>query len=218
MKRHAKSVLALASGAILLPGLLCQTAQARHMRLNESGTSTLADAFGTATGPEALIVSWSVVENACGIYTYTYTVNNPSGDVILNNNGQPTSTPEIVDNYSVCFDTMLPGAYLPGSQSGGGYQQNNGIDLKWYFSAVEPGDNSGSLSFESYLPPMPGNADAEDANPPSPWASIPDGQQVPVPDAPATVPEPTTTALLALTALFLPRSRSTLRKRAGLSQ
>jgi hypothetical protein len=243
MKINAKSVVVLASGAIMLPGLLCQTAQAQGL-LNESGESILADALGTATGPEALIVSWSVVENASDIYTYTYTVNNPSGDVRLNNKGRPTSTREIVDSFSVDVNTRVPGAYLPGSQIGGSYQQNNGVDLKWYFGDVEPGHNSGPLSFESYLPPTPGDANAADANPPSPsfsipdgqnsslpwcsigdgkkppspWSSIPDGQQVPVPGPLIGVPEPTTIALLALTALLLLPIRTTMRKKAGSSQ
>jgi len=51
------------------------------------------------------------------------------------------------------------------------------------------------LSFQSDLPPGAGNANAQDANPPSPWSSFPNGQQVPVP---LTVPEPGTWALVAM--------------------
>jgi hypothetical protein len=215
MKRHAKPMVALIFGAILLPGLLCQTAQAQTAQwlLNESGTSILADAFGTATGPEALTVNWSVIENSWDIYTYSYTVNNPAGDVILNNQGQPTLTPEIVDAFSVGFNTTLPGAYLPFSQYGGYSDQNDGVNgLFWSFAAVKAGSASPVLSFQSFLPPAWGDAGAQDANPPSPWSSIPYGQQVPVPDPPTEVAEPTTAALLVLTALLLLPFRSTVRK------
>src|ERR1017187_2409213 len=207
MKIYSKTVVALVAGAILLSGLLGQTAQA--VLLTESGTSVLADAFGVNTGPEALTVSWSVVENVSLIYTYTYTVNNPVGDVVLNNNGSPTSTPEIVDAFSVAFDTTVPGAFVPGSQIGGLYDANNGVSgLFWAFAAVNPGANSGPMSFQSELPPTLGNANALDQNPPSPWSSNPNGQQVPVPTT--SVPEPTSTTLLALTALLLLPFRSTI--------
>lgn len=192
----------------------------------ESGTSVLADSFGTVTGPEALTVSWSVVENASDIYTYTYTVNNPVGDVALNNDGTPTIRPEIVDAFSVAFDTTVSGAYLTGSQTGGQFGANNGTaGLFWYFTAVNPGNSSGPLSFESDLPPTLGNANALNQNPPSPWSSSPDGQQVPVPgNVTVPAPEPTTTTLLALTALLLLPFRSNIFRfmrggeKAGLSR
>src|ERR1017187_10609746 len=125
LPRHPKTIVALAVGAILLSGLLGQTAQAQLL-LNESGTSILADSLGANTGPEALPISWSVVENASLIYTYTYTVNNPVGDVVLDNTGTPTSTPEPVDAFSVGFDTTAGGAYISGSQTGGLFDENNG--------------------------------------------------------------------------------------------
>jgi hypothetical protein len=190
LPRHPKTIVALAVGAILLCGLLGQTAQAQLL-LNESGTSILADSFGTATGPEALTVSWSVVENVSLVYTYSYSVNNPAGDVNLNN-----GSPEPVDAFSVGFDTTAPGAYIIGSQTGGVFDENNGHGgLFWAFAAVNPGTSSGPLSFLSDLPPTLGNANAQDANPPSPWSSYPDGQQVPVP---LTVPEPGTWVLVAM--------------------
>src|SRR5271165_1142241 len=99
MQTHPKIITALATGAILLPIFHGQTASATL--LDESGASTLADAFGIPTGPETLTVNWSVVENAADIYTYSYTVQNPSGDDILNDNGTPTATAEIVDAFSV---------------------------------------------------------------------------------------------------------------------
>jgi len=165
-------------------------------QLNESGTSTLADAFGTASGPEALTVNWSVVEVA-NIYTYSYTVNNPLGDVLLNpQTGQPTGTSEIVDFFAVTFDTTAPGAYLANSQNQptGTFALNNGVDgLAWAFTAVPAGTNSPTFTFESDLPPVNGDASAQDANPPSPWSSFPDGQPVPVP---GPVPDSASTVLL----------------------
>lgn len=212
MRIRAKSVVALVSGAFLLPGLPCQTAQAQGL-FNETGASVLADAFGTASGPEALNVSWSVVENASDVYTYTYTVNNPSGDVVLNNNGTPTSTPEIVDAFSVGVNTTVPGAYVPSSQAGGSSQQNNGVNgLFWSFAAVPAGSASPALSYESDLPPTQGDAVAQDSNPPSPWSSLPYGDTVPVPDSPIVVHEPTATVLLALTALLLLPFGATVRR------
>ena len=194
MKIHPKTIIALAVGAILLSGVLGQTAQA--VLLNESGTSILADSLGINTGPEALPISWSVVESANLVYTYTYTVNNPLGDVVLDNTGLPTLTPEPVDAFSVGFDTTVPGAYIAASQTGGVFDENNGpVGLFWLLGSVNPGTSSGPLSFLSDLPPTLGNANAQDANPPSPWSSYPDGQQVPVP---LTVPEPGTWVLVAM--------------------
>jgi len=95
--------------------------------------------------------------------------------------------------------------------------ENNGADgLFWSFAAVNASSSSPVLSFQSGLPPAQGNANAQDANPPSPWSSVPDGQQVLVPD-PAVIPEPETTMLLAGVLLLLP-FRSTMRKKAGSSQ
>jgi hypothetical protein len=204
MKVNTKAIVVLVSGAILLSAVPGQTNPATL--LNESGTSILADSYHSESAPEAITVSWSVVENALDIYTYSYTVNNPAGDVLLNNEGQPTSTPEIVDSYSLGFDTTFPGAYLSGSQTGGIYQQDNGTGLKWFLSPVAAGEKSGPLSFESYLPPTPGDANAMDANPPSPWASIPAGQPVPIP----RVPDSTATITLLAGVLLLLPFRSTL--------
>lgn len=180
---------------MLLSGLLSQTAEAS---LIYSGVSTLAASVHANCPSEDLSIYWSV-DLTSGVYTYTYNVFNPVGDVVLDNAGHRTSTPEVVVDYSVAFTTTIPGAVLPASQIGGFYRQNNGVGLKWYFSEVAPGDFSGPLSFESYLPPALGNANAMDANPPSPWSSTPPtGQQVLVPG----VPEPTT--LLAGMLLLLP--------------
>jgi hypothetical protein len=208
MKKPTKwIVVALTSGLIPLSGLLCQPAQA--VLLNESGTSVLADSAGVSTGPEALVVDWSVQENASLIFTYTYTVYNPAGDVQLPGSGSPGS-PEVVDAFSVGFDTTAPGAFIPGSQTGGLLDLNNGaIGLNWDFNPVSPGTNSGPLSFESLLLPTQGFAVALDANPPSPWSSYPDGQEVPVP-AGVVVPDSmsTVTALAGALLLFPALKRS----------
>jgi hypothetical protein len=199
---------------MLLSGLLCPTLQAQG-NFDEKGNSVLADVFGTASGPEALIVTWTVVENASGIYTYSYNVNNLAGDVLLTDSDQPTSKPEIVDTLTVAFDTTAPGAFVPLSQTGGSCDVNLGpFGLFWSFTPVQPGSTSPTLSFESDLPPVLGNASATDSSPPSPWSSSPDGQQVPVPDPQTDVPEPAPAALVALALLFIP-SRAALRKKTG---
>jgi len=204
MKLNAKPTLVL--GAIACLSLISPAAHAQQALLNISGNSVLADAFGVNTGPEALVVAWTVTENASLVYTYTYVINNPAGDVLLNNNGSPTTTPEIVDAFEVGFDTTKTGAYITGTQSGGVFDQNNGTaGLTWAFNAVAAGTSSPILSFESDLPPVLGNANAQDANPPSPWSSFPNGQQIMVP---GNVPEPGTVALVLTGLMSLPFARS----------
>jgi hypothetical protein len=213
MKKHAKPIVALASGAILLSSVLCQTAQAQTTIIS-SGKAILADTYGTEYGPEALTVTYSVTENASGVYTYNYTVNNPDYDIQIDN----PSAPEIFDAFSVVFDPTVTGAYA-GHENGGpgsSFQLNGAGGLEWSFNpAIAPG-NSAVLSFDSDLPPTMGDANAyanELGNsPPAPWASGP-GEEVPVPNV--AVPEPATTTLLALTALLLPPFRSTLLRFIG---
>jgi hypothetical protein len=212
-----ETIVVLASGAILLSGLLLgQTAQAA---LVESGTAQLADVLEVDTGPESLTVSYSVFLTA-GVYTYSYSVANPTGDVILPP-APGAGGPEVVDAFAVAFNTTIgsgtTAAYIPGTQTGGTAMQNNGTSgLFWSFTVVNPGSSSPTLSFQSYLPPVLGNANASDENPPSPWSSSPFGQQVPIPETPVSTPEPPTTALLALTFLLLP-FRSNLRRFLRLS-
>jgi hypothetical protein len=212
MKTGAKPMVAMAFGAILLPGLLCQTAQAQST-LIESGSSALADVYGISTAPEALNVSWFVVENnVSDVYTYEYTVNNPPGDVELNGGGSPTTTPETFNSFTITFNTTLPGAYLSGAAPVGGTVVNNGpTGLTWNLADVDPGGNSGILAFQSDLAPGLNNASAGGgAVGPSPWSTIPSGQPVPVP-VPRGIPEPVTTDLFALTALMLLPFSSTWR-------
>jgi hypothetical protein len=196
----------MAAAAVLFLGFAGSSAQAQSVITN--GSSFLSDVLGSGpTSPETLTINWSVTFSA-GIYTYSYTINNPSGDVVLNPMGGPTMTPEIVDAFSVGFDTTAPGAYVSGSISGGAFDQNNGPDgLSWAFTGVNPGTSSPTLSFESDLPPAMGTANASDRNPPSPWSSVPNGQLVPIP---APVPEPSTWALLVLGSFAFAPFRSTL--------
>jgi hypothetical protein len=213
MKAGIKPVKNLACGVVFISGVLCQTSHAQST-LYESGTSILAPSVtpvgGYAGSPqEYLTVSWYVYQNATGpSYTYDYYVNNPAGDVLENNLGVLSSTPEIVDFFELNFNTTAPGAFVSGNDT-----VNNGLTgLDWFIfspSVVTAGTSSPLLTFESDLPPVLGNADASDGNPPSPWASAPAGDQVPVP---GLVPEPTTMALLGLSALLFLPFRSVLRR------
>ncbi|MGP8201389.1 MAG: hypothetical protein ACLQU4_18010 [Limisphaerales bacterium] len=211
MQKHSKPIKALGIGAVLSTIMLCQMAHADL--LDMTGTSTLADAYGTTTGPEALTVSWSVVEDASDVYTYTYTVNNPAGDVLLPGSPNPGS-PEIVDSFEVTFDASAPDAVVSGP-TGGLFAENQGAGgLFWFiYPVVEAGTSSGPLSFQSDDAPTLGNASATDDNPPSPWTSIDGGQQVPVPTT--SVPDAMSTAApLAGAVLFLAAG---LKKKTSLS-
>jgi hypothetical protein len=211
MKKQVKPNGVLTFGAILMSGMLSQTVDAQT--LLESGTSTLAPSLapvgGEALNPqEYLTVTWQVYQNSSGpAYTYDYTVNNPAGDVLLNDDGTLTSTPEIVDFFALNFDTTVPGAFVSGNDS----IDNGPVGLDWLIDApvITAGNSSSLLTFDSDLPPTLGDADASDGNPPSPWSSAPNGSEVPIPN---TVPDgPTTTTLLAPTALLL----VSLRKRSA---
>jgi hypothetical protein len=198
MKMRAKTAVILGFGTILLSGLVGQTSQATMI---ESGTAILADVNGASSGSETLTVNYFVSESS-GIYTYAYVLNNPLGDVLLNPDGSLTSTPEVVDAFSIAFNASSAGAYVVGTQLGGAIDQDNGGGgLFWSFAAINPGTSSPALSFESDLAPILGNANALDANPPSPWSSIPFGQQLALPNVSDST---NTLALLAGIVLFLP--------------
>jgi hypothetical protein len=210
MKRLKTPVIAVASGVVLMSGVPCQMAHAQSL-LNQPGTSVLAPSVtpigGFASNPqEYLSVAWLVTENGSGVYTYSYTVQNPAGDVLLTAGGGLTATPEIYDAFSADFDTTIPGAYVPASQTGGVFQQVNTVDLAWFFNpSVAAGTVGPTVTFESDLPPVLGNASAEGA---IPWSSLsPGGQEIPIP---SSVPEPTTLVLFTLAALLFfpfPRQR-----------
>jgi hypothetical protein len=201
MRNALKPTIFRSAAVLLTIAALGQTARATPL-LNESGTALLAPVVappgGFASNPqEYLPVAWTVVENASLVYTYSYTVQNPANDVILTGSGGLSTTPEIVDQFTVDFNTTAPGTFIPGSQMGGSTLLPTAIDLGWTFSpAIQAGASGPTVSFESDNPPTLGNASADDAVPPAPWSSVsPSGTQLPVP---VTTPEPSTTALLAV--------------------
>jgi hypothetical protein len=209
MKIYIKPIVALISGPILLSALLCQTAQASIIMV-ETNTAILADAFGSTSSPEAITIGYSVTENTVSdVYTYTYTVNNPAGDVLLT--GPNVGKPEIVDLFAVDFGAAVPGAVIPGSILGGTAGKILGGDsVEWALLTpnVAAGTSSAPLSFQSLFAPTLGNASAMDANAPSPWDSYPDGEQVAVPNVPDSA---STMTLLAGMMLLLPL-RSSVKK------
>lgn len=177
-----------------------QSTQAQGL-LDLTGTSILAPVIAPTGGygenpQEYLSVAWSVTENPSHVYTYSYTVENPAGDVLLNPDGSLTTTPEVFSLFSIGFETAQPGAYLAGSQTGSPFEEVNSVDLAWFFNpSIAAGASTPTVSFQSDLPPAMGDADAADGAPPSPWSSVsPGGSQVPVPDL--AVPEPRAELLL----------------------
>ena len=214
-----KRIVALGCGVILLAVALCQTAQATVMDI--SGASILADVDGTTTAPEALTISWSVTGVADGasitgdLYTYTYIVENPAGDVLLPGSYDP-GVSEIVDSFYLTFDASVSGAVVSGPTGGDGAYDFGAYGLYWVLNpdVVVAGSSSGPLWFTSDLPPSPGNASASDDNPPSPWSSYPNGQPVPVPGTGNfVVPDSMNTMALLGGVLLLPPFGSARRKK-----
>jgi hypothetical protein len=204
MKMHIKPINILACGSILLSALLCQTVQATLGPGGSiSGVSVLADIQGTATGSEALTVDWSVSESLLGgVYTYSYTVNNPLNDVLLG--GTNAGAGEIVDAFGVSFHTAGADVLsITGGSEGGASPKGVGWELE--SPTVAAGTNSGPLTFTSDLPPQAGNASANDSDPPAPWSTFPNGTPVPVPGNGSLVPDATDTmTLLAGMMVLLP--------------
>ena len=222
MKTEAKKNI-LASTAIALCGVFCGNAEAQTL-LNETGTTILAPVIaptgGYALNPqEYLSVGWSVSENASDIYTYSYTVSNPGGDVLMTDSGGLTATPEIFETFGVGFDTTAPGAYISGTEAGSPNELVGANDLTWFFSpSIPAGSSAATVSFQSYLPPVPGGGDAEDSAPPSPWSQdLTLGEALPVPGG-SPVPDGMSTALLGLPSLLLFAIRSTVLRRPTQNQ
>lgn len=204
MNTRTKPMVALAASAIVTGCLIHQTAQAQAV-LVSYGTSILADVFDTSSGPEALTVSWFVIEDQnSGLYTYSYNVNNPAGDQELNLQGQPNGIAETFNSFQVSFNASLPGAVVDMTTPSNGTVTDSGTaGLAWTFPSVNPGSSSPLLAFQSTLPPSSTAAGVGGgAIPPSPWSSVPAGQPVAAP-APKVVPEPGTTALLVLAAILV---------------
>jgi len=190
MKTQSKPIVALASGAVLLFGVLCQTSHAQE--IIASNTVTLADANGNTSGPTTLSVQYEVTETS-GVFTYDYVVSNPLGDY-------QGANPNYVGGFEVRFDAADAG--ITGLSGGFGSQNDGSSGVTWYL-AVAPGGNSGTLQFQSdnAYDLNTANATGSD-NPPGPWNSLNSSELVAAPNPPV-IPEPATTSLVALSLVFL---------------
>ena len=212
MKMHIKPLVALGCGAILLTVMPCQTATAQTVL--SSGTTYLIDVFGDApTSPngmnEDLPVAYSVTQSGA-IFTYNYTIYNPSGDVLQSSSGVPTTdpgTPEIVNNLTIDFNESPSSVLSITPIAGYSSIPLPGAGITWSFPAVTPGNNSAEMSFTSPFGPTMGPASAQNGDGPSPWSG-----SLPVP-----APEPATTSLLALMGLSLLPFRSILKRKVSLA-
>ncbi len=114
---------------------------------------------------DTITIFWGVNLSG-GIYQYSYEVYDSNGG-------------DVVDSLAVGFNTS------GGVVIGGNYQILAANGVTWnLFGPVQIGGVSGILDFTTLLPPALGNANALNQNPPSPWASTPGGQQVPIPHIP----------------------------------
>jgi len=203
MKTQSKPIVALASSAVLVCGVLCQSAQAQAI-IEGPAVAVLADVNGNNSGPTALPVTYEVTQFTSGpdigLYDYSYVVSNPVGD------------PATVVDFALSFNAAATGAVV-GPISGGIASENYGVNGVTWVQPTSSGSTSGTLSFLSDLAPVLGDANASGiGNPPGPWSSAPDGSQLPVPNAPA-VPEPATTSLLAMALLAPAFGRRIFRER-----
>lgn len=194
MKTQSKPIIALASGAVLLCGLLCQSAQAQSVIIAPT-TANLADVNGVDTLPNALPVTYEVTQFTSGpdtgLYDYSYIISNPTTAYVL--------------GFDVGFNSSDSGAVV-GSPTGGIDSQNAEYSGITWDVQIAPGTTTAgpgnTLTFMSDIAPVLGNANASGSSAPGPWSSAPDGSQVAVPYTPS-VPEPATTSLLAM-ALLIP--------------
>jgi hypothetical protein len=175
-KTNMKSKLMMAAAVAAIAGF-STSAQANPFSSDvgsiESGSSTLVSASQPLNN---IVINWGV-DLVSGTYTYNYQIDDTSSDT--------------VDSLNVSFDTLPVGAL-----TGGNYTHSDANGVTWLLgTAVAAGGTSGTLDYTSDFAPTWGNANGADANPPSPWASDPGGQQVPVPNVPDSG---TTVALLGL--------------------
>lgn len=160
---------AIITGALLFTGAMSQTAHANIVL----GTIYESLLYSVSQPANSINVYWEVSELGPADYLYQYRIYN-SPDAV-----------DTVDSFNVGFDASNPLLYIPGTQAGGTAQIDNGVNgLTWDFNPVGEGALGDVLSFQSTLPPVLGNANAADRNPPSPWASNPGGQQVAIPGIP----------------------------------
>lgn len=171
----SKSILGLITAG---SAILTLSATAVPIALNTVYTSDL----GSSSSPGNLIqINWEV-STALGpnVYLYEYQVVNP-----------PTDT-TTVDFFNVSFNA-IPGLNVLASGGGLFSQIVPGTGVDWNFGPLQPGTSTGALNpsgagalwFTSPDAPTLGNANAQDSNPPSPWASTsPGGQQVAIPNVP----------------------------------
>jgi len=191
MRNHLKPNIALACGAMLLFGMLCQSANA------ESGTSILATQ-ATTDPSEQLTIDWSVVENS-GVYTYTYDVYNPSGDVLWP--ATDPAVPESFEDFYIGVNYSLVTSISDGGTDFGSHS------IKWFLDpSIAPGSSTGDLVITSDYGPVMSSAKANDQNEPSPWnTTYAGGTPIPVPGA---VPDTANTMiLLGSTLVLLPLAR-----------
>ena len=224
MKTCVKPIVALAAGAILLTGALCQMVRAQNIVVESDLTPSIlaptpAPPGGYAVNPqEYLSVAWEVTENLSdSVYTYYYDVSNPSGDVLYNSDGSLGTTLEDVAYFSVDFPTT--GNYVPGTIHGGGAVQFTANTIEWLVN-IPAGGTSGVLQFDSDIPPTLGNATSSDSGCP---CSVDFGQSR-WHTRSRSSPRAAMTTLLALTALLLLPFRSNIFRfmrggeKAGLSR
>jgi len=212
MKMQTKPIIALASGAVLIAGVVGQTVRAQEIVPGPQPqavviplqTATLAEVGGP--GPN-ITVSYEVTQDVGpdNLFNYYYDVNNPGGN------------PATVGSLDVAFDSTVLGSVVgpvqPNPPTGVvlfGASTDSTSGVQWFFSGVAPGTISGTLGFQSAFPPTLGTANATGApSAPPTWASIPNGQDVPVP---SPTPEPATTALFALGSLAMAFRKNFLKK------
>jgi len=164
-----KNKLAIIAGIAAAMGVMTVQANpinpftAANLGNVEFGQSTL----DSSSVPADTITIFYGVNLSGGIYQYSYEVYDSNGG-------------DVVDSFAVGFNTTVAGAVI-----GGNYQILAANGLTWnLFGPVQIGGVSGILDFTSLLAPALGNANAQNQNPPSPWASTPGGQQVPIPHIP----------------------------------